>query len=196
MFLEQAESLKWWCKGFSPQSESWHLGPFSTIHVMALRYLYSYNSMYWHIYFYFISFASIIFIFSHNSDSVTLHSALCCSCTEGFCVSSTHSDFFNLPESVHLKYIQIYIQQDATLHSLFISGNCSTCFGWYLHPSSGANTTVFTASGTCQPLLLPAAIAAGSSNGVTRTRCCKCSCVCSWWWVEVPPETCRTVFQK
>jgi len=25
--------------------------------------------------------------------------------------------------------IPIYIQQDATLHSLFISGNCSTCFG-------------------------------------------------------------------
>jgi hypothetical protein len=26
--------------------------------------------------------------------------------------------------------IRKYIQQDATLHSLFISGNCSTCFGW------------------------------------------------------------------
>ena len=45
--------------------------------------------------------------------------------------------------------IPIYIQQDATLHSLFISGNCSTCFGWYFHPSSGANTTVSTASGIC-----------------------------------------------
>jgi len=39
---------------------------------------------------------------------------------------------------VHRKYIPIYIQQDATLHSLFISGDCSTCFEWYLHPSSGA----------------------------------------------------------
>ena len=46
--------------------------------------------------------------------------------------------------------ILIYIQQDATWHSLFISGNCSTCFGWYLHPSSGAHTTLSTASGTCQ----------------------------------------------
>jgi len=44
----------------------------------------------------------------------------------------------------------IYNQQDATLHRLFISGNCSTCFGWYLHPSSGTHTTVSTASGTCQ----------------------------------------------
>jgi hypothetical protein len=43
--------------------------------------------------------------------------------------------------------IYSYIQQDATLHSLFIFGNCSTCFGWYFHPSSGAYTTVSTASG-------------------------------------------------
>jgi len=28
--------------------------------------------------------------------------------------------------------------------------NYSTCFGCYLHPSSGAHTTVFTVSGTCQ----------------------------------------------
>jgi hypothetical protein len=38
-------------------------------------------------------------------------------------------------------------QQDATLHILFISENCSTCFGWYFHPSSGAHTTASTASG-------------------------------------------------
>jgi len=48
---------------------------------------------------------------------------------------------------VRRKYIPICIQQDATLHSLFIPGNCSTCFGWYFHPSSGAQTTVSTASG-------------------------------------------------
>jgi len=45
--------------------------------------------------------------------------------------------------------IYSYIQQDATLHSLFISGNCSTCFEWYFHPPSGAHTTVSTASGIC-----------------------------------------------
>jgi hypothetical protein len=45
--------------------------------------------------------------------------------------------------------IHSYIQQDAKLHSLFISGNCSTCFGLYFHPSSGAHTTVSTASGIC-----------------------------------------------
>jgi hypothetical protein len=36
-----------------------------------------------------------------------------------------------------------------TLHSLFISGNCSTCFEWYFHPSSGAHSTVSTASVVC-----------------------------------------------
>jgi hypothetical protein len=36
-------------------------------------------------------------------------------------------------------------------------------------------------------------IAAHSSNGVTNTRCCRYSCMRSWWCVEVPPETCRAV---
>jgi len=30
-----------------------------------------------------------------------------------------------------------------------LSGNCSTYFGWYLHPSSWAQTSVSTASGIC-----------------------------------------------
>jgi hypothetical protein len=32
---------------------------------------------------------------------------------------------------------------------LILSGNYSTCVGWYLHPLSGAQTTVSTASGIC-----------------------------------------------
>ena len=36
-------------------------------------------------------------------------------------------------------------------------------------------------------------IAAGSSNGVTNTRCCRYSCMRSWWWVELAPDTCRAV---
>jgi hypothetical protein len=36
-------------------------------------------------------------------------------------------------------------------------------------------------------------IASDSINGVTNTRCCRYSCMLSWWWVEVPPETCRAV---
>jgi len=41
----------------------------------------------------------------------------------------------------------IIIQQGATVYSLFISVNFSTCFGWYFHPSSGAHSTVSTVSG-------------------------------------------------
>jgi hypothetical protein len=45
--------------------------------------------------------------------------------------------------------IPIYIQEDATLHSLFLPGNCSTCFGWYFYASSGAHTPISAASGIC-----------------------------------------------
>jgi hypothetical protein len=114
--------------------------------------------------------------------------------------------------------IVIYIQQDATLtHFIFLETA--------LHVSSGMPThhqerkqlylqhLVFVA-----PLLLSAAIveelelvrhpqhtqnssnsstiAAYSSNGVTNTRCCRYSCLRSWWWVGIPLETCRAVSKK
>jgi len=34
-----------------------------------------------------------------------------------------------------------------------LSGNCSTCFGWYHHPSSEAQTTVSTTSGICHTII-------------------------------------------
>ena len=63
-----------------------------------------------------------------------------------FLSSVTHMPYIHGGQN---EVILMYIQQDATLHSVFISGNCSTRFRWFLHPSSGARTTVFTASGTC-----------------------------------------------
>ena len=74
-------------------------------------------------------------------------------------------------------YILIYIHQDAMLHSLFYLETA-------LHVSGGTTThhqeriqlylqhLVFV-----RPLLLPAAIAAGSSNGLKNTRCCRYSCM-------------------
>ena len=63
--------------------------------------------------------------------------------------------------------MSINIQQDAAINSLSV--NCSTCFVWFLYPSSGAQIIVFTASGTSQPLLLPvlnsSTIPTGSNNG-------------------------------
>ena len=49
-----------------------------------------------------------------------------------------------------------------------LSVNCFICVGWFLHPSSGAQITVSTASGTSHPLLLSVVIVedlTGSNNG-------------------------------
>jgi hypothetical protein len=48
---------------------------------------------------------------------------------------------------IHLKYMSMIVQQDATIYGLCMSLNCCTYFGWYLHPSSGAHITVSTVSG-------------------------------------------------
>ena len=84
---------------------------------------------------------------------------------------------FNVHGYVHRNNILIYIQQDATLHSLFYLETA-------LHVSGGTSThhqerkqlylqhLVFV-----RPLLLPAAIAAGNSNGLTNTRYCRYSCL-------------------
>jgi len=87
----------------------------------------------------------------------------------------------------------IYIQQDATLHNLFyletalhVSGDTSTHH--QERKQLYLQNLVFVT-----PLLLPAAIAAGSSNGLTNTRCCRYSCMRSWWWVKAQPETGRAV---
>jgi len=45
--------------------------------------------------------------------------------------------------------IIILISNEMQLSQFILSGNCSTCFGWYHHPSPGAQTTVSTVSGIC-----------------------------------------------
>jgi hypothetical protein len=104
-----------------------------------------------------------------------------------------------------------YTQQDEKLHSLFISGSA-------LHVSGGTSThhqeriqlylqhlvfvtpltAVWRTSGLRHPQHTQtgsnsSTIASDSSKGVTNTRCCRYSCMRSWWWVQVPPETCRAV---
>ena len=36
-------------------------------------------------------------------------------------------------------------------------------------------------------------ITTGSSNGLSNARYCRYSDMSSWWWVEIPSETCRAV---
>ena len=55
-------------------------------------------------------------------------------------------------------------QQDAHVTEFILSDNCSACFGRHYHPSSGAQTTVTTASGNRYTVLLFAAIVEGSSQ--------------------------------
>ena len=95
---------------------------------------------------------------------------------------------FNVHGSVHRENILIYVQQDATLHSLF---NCKLLYMFRVVPPP-----IIRSADNCKhsiwyvtPLLLPAAIAAGSSNS-------SYSCLRSWWRVVVPPETCRAVYSK
>ena len=44
------------------------------------------------------------------------------------------------------------------LQSLFLSDDCSTCFGYHYHPSSGAQTTVTITSGNHYTVLLSVTI--------------------------------------
>jgi len=44
------------------------------------------------------------------------------------------------------KYSDIYPTR-CNVTQFILFGKCSTCFGWYHYPSSGAQTTVSTASG-------------------------------------------------
>ena len=78
---------------------------------------------------------------------------------------------------MYCTYIPVYIQQDATLHSLLYLETA-------LHVSGGTTThhqerkqlylqhLVFV-----RPLLVPAAVATGTSNGLINTRCCRYSCL-------------------
>jgi hypothetical protein len=60
-----------------------------------------------------------------------------------------------------------------------------------LHVSGGISTHH-------QELILvwkPTTLTTGCSNGHTNTRCCRYSDMSSWWWVEIPPETCTAVYR-
>jgi len=64
--------------------------------------------------------------------------------------SDKHKNFFVI--CVNCKLEQEYSNIYATrwnVTQFILSGNCSTCFGWYYHPSSGAKTSVSIAFGIC-----------------------------------------------
>jgi len=54
------------------------------------------------------------------------------------------------------------------MYSLFISANCFTCFGWYLHPSSGAHIIVSTVSGIIETVTARARLKRDGTCAETR----------------------------
>ena len=65
---------------------------------------------------------------------------------------------FDVHGSVQHKCISKYNQQDATLHNLFISVKCCTCFRRFLRPSSGALNCIYSIGYFVKPLLPPATV--------------------------------------
>jgi len=107
---------------------------------------------------------------------------------------------------VLLKHSTTYVNTRPTrcnYTQFILSVNCSTCFGWSLHPSSGAQRTVSTAAGTGQLLLLPVGIVGelrlqshllhDSNNSWLVTNTVDADICASDDGVERPHETCRAV---
>ena len=84
-------------------------------------------------------------------------------------------DHFYVHESVHRESVSIDVQRNATIYSLlFFCIDCSTCFGLYLHPSSGAHITVnyniwHRSDCICYR---PLTLAESSRYSLTSAKCC------------------------
>ena len=119
---------------------------------------------------------------------------LCPSSSDSKIENKIHSFLENGSVSVlrKKKYIPKYHQKDATLHSSFISVNCSTCFRWIpAHHQEGALHCIYSIwylSNRYCYLPLPwkswnsssfnsSMVATNNSNGLTNTRCCRYSAV-------------------
>jgi hypothetical protein len=88
----------------------------------------------------------------------------------------------------HQERIQLYLQHLVFVTPLLLSAAIVeelepvwVCCGWHTPPTAHSNRFQLFHDSV-------------SSNGVVaNTRCCRYSCIRSWWWVEVPPEIYRAV---
>ena len=73
---------------------------------------------------------------------------------------------------ITVNFIFKYNQQDATLHKLFISVKCSTCFRRFLRPHQELKNCIYSIGYFVKTLLLPATFSsttvAGSSKGMIK----------------------------
>ena len=58
-----------------------------------------------------------------------------------------------LDQNQQLRYSCNIYKKICNVTQFILSGNCSICFGWYHYPSSGAHTTVSTASDICHTVI-------------------------------------------
>jgi len=108
--------------------------------------------------------------------------------------------------SVHRKYISKVQPTRCNVSSIDLVLQIA------LHVSGGFSAhhqehkTIHTASGIVKPILLlswmrwnyssmSSRIGAGSSIGLTIPDAI-CTILCSWWWAEEPPETCREIYRN
>ena len=103
---------------------------------------------------------------------------------------------FDFNRSAHRKRIFKCNQPDATLHNLFISVKCSTCFRRFLRPSSGAQNCIYSIGYSVKPLPLPAT--ATLHNLLIFVKCSICfrrflrpssgaqNCIYSIWYFVKP----------
>jgi hypothetical protein len=106
--------------------------------------------------------------------------------------------FFELRVSVHRGLMNKF-QQDAANRVYISSLFCSTCFGRYIHPSSGASTESGsdTRTGDISDSHLPYSWSgSGTHFAQPHKRFIQLHHTLlyswgSWWWVNVAPETCR-----
>jgi hypothetical protein len=107
-------------------------------------------------------------------------------------ISTLHLGIFYMPQSYDMGPTALLPLRRKTRWRFFCPKNPTASAG--CEPANlgtkGQHATSRPPKPRLSQLLLPAA---GSSDGLTNTRCCRYSCMRSWWWVEVPPETCRAV---
>ena len=89
------------------------------------------------------------------------------------------------PVKAHIRYSNIYPTR-CNVTPFILSGNCSTCFGWYHHPSSGAQTTVSTASGICHTITATCRYRRRVGTGLSVPWVAYATVVCTpddgWWY--------------
>jgi len=96
--------------------------------------------------------------------------------------------------------VSIIVQQDATIYSLLYFCKLLYMFRVVTPPiirsTYNCNYSIWHWSLALERSSNFSTIAEGGRDGLTSARCCNYSYKCSWWWMELPPKTCRTVYRS